>query len=338
MPFDVTTVGIGVLLTLTLLGVTLFLRERALRKTQVMQPGLQPQIRLPYTDEWTLYHNPFSLCSKKIRVCLAEYDVSYDSVAIDLIETGSYQNISREFLKVNPGATVPVLLHNGHPIYESHEQLTYVASRVDDARVLVPQDAASRKVMDEWVRKTSLLGDDPIDSPEETAGNAAPGLTLPIFASMVAKIPVFKIIEGLLFHRIKRRAVFFLLMKLAGLAKTLTLKPVSAIINRSAKAMSAHLDDLEQQLSDSGGPWICGDQFTLADVGMMVVFDRLREGDWLHLLTRDRPAVEGYWSALQRRPSYAKGCLDFAHPAVVAATTELAGLKQTGLWPSDLPR
>jgi glutathione S-transferase len=338
VPFDVITICIGFLLTLMLLGITVFLRERKLRQTRVMQPGIQPQICLPYADEWTLYHNPFSLCSKKIRVCLAEYDVVYASVAIDLIETGSYQNISREFLKVNPGATVPVLLHNGHPIYESHEQLKYVASRVDDARVLVPQDAALRKVMDEWVHKTSLLGDDPIDSPEATAGNAAPGLTLPIFASMVAKIPAFKIIEGLLFHRIKRRAVFFLLMKLAGLAKTLTLKPVSAIINRSARAMSAHLDDLEQQLSDSGGPWICGAQFTLADVGMMVIFDRLREGDWLHLLTGDRPAVEGYWSALQSRPSYAKGCSAFVHPAVAEATAELAGLKQAGLWPSDLPR
>ena len=67
----------------------------------------------------------FAVFRKRLRVCLAEYGVDYPSaVSIDLIETGKYQNISRDFLRVNPGATVPVLLHNGHPVYESHEQVT----------------------------------------------------------------------------------------------------------------------------------------------------------------------------------------------------------------------
>ena len=108
----------GVVGAVILLALTLFLRERAQRQTRPMPAGLQADISLPFAAQWTLYHNSFSLCSKKMRVCLAEYGVAYDSVAIDLIETGSYQNISREFLKVNPAATVPVLLHNAHPVYE----------------------------------------------------------------------------------------------------------------------------------------------------------------------------------------------------------------------------
>ena len=338
MPLALSTVIGGAVVTLVLLGLTLFLRERALRQTRPMPPGLQADISLPFTAQWTLYHNPFSLCSKKIRVCLAEYGVDYDSVAIDLIETGSYQNISREFLKVNPAATVPVLLHNAHPVYESHEQLNYVASVVDQTGLLVPQDAQLRQVMDVWVHKTSLLGDDPIDSPEATAGNAVPGLTVPIFAAMLVSIPTAKIVEGLLFHRIKKRALLFLLMKRRGLQKTLTLKPVAGVLNRSAKAMTAHLHELELQLESSGGPWICGDQFTLADVGMMVIFDRLREGDWLHLLVHHRPALDAYWTALQQRPSYQAGCADFVYPAVAEATVELAALKQADHWPPGIPR
>ena len=27
---------------------------------------------------------------------------------------------------VNPVGTVPVLVHNGHPVYESHEQILYI--------------------------------------------------------------------------------------------------------------------------------------------------------------------------------------------------------------------
>ena len=95
--------------------------------------------------------------------------------------------------------------------------------------------------------------------------------------------------------------------------------------------MTAHLDDLEQQLISSRGPWICGTQFTLADVGMMVIFDRLREGDWLQLLVHNRPVLEAYWFALRRRPSYQQGCLAFEHPHVSAATAELVGLKRAAV-------
>ena len=79
------------------------------------------------TDEkWILYHNCFSLCSRKVRLCLEELEIEYDQQHIDLIETGKYQVASKNFLKINPGATVPVLLHEGYPIYESHEQIYYL--------------------------------------------------------------------------------------------------------------------------------------------------------------------------------------------------------------------
>ena len=50
---------------------------------------------------------------------------------------------------------MPVLLHNGHPIYESHEQLKYVAAKVDVTGLLVPDNPEQRQVMDAWVHKTS---------------------------------------------------------------------------------------------------------------------------------------------------------------------------------------
>ena len=46
---------------------------------------------------------------------------------IDLIETGKYEVASEAFLKINPGATVPVLLNMGRPIVsESHEQIKFI--------------------------------------------------------------------------------------------------------------------------------------------------------------------------------------------------------------------
>ena len=91
---------------------------------------------------------------------------------------------------------------------------------------------------------------------------------------MVATIPTHRILEGLLFHRLKQRAVF-LVMKLAGLkdffnpnrfTRSLT-KPLQLWQNTLTRSTNS---------SASEGPWICGAQFTLADVGMMVILDRLR--------------------------------------------------------------
>ena len=86
--------------------------------------------------------------------------------------------------------------------------------------------------------------------------------------------------------------MFFLVMKLTGLKGFLKSKPVNQTINKAAAAMAEHLDALDQQLHEGGGPWICGAQFTLADVGMMVILDRLREGDWQGAFLTPRPRVE----------------------------------------------
>ena len=41
------------------------------------------------------------------------------------IINNSHQSV--EYLRdVNPAGTVPVLIHNGHPVYESHEQILYI--------------------------------------------------------------------------------------------------------------------------------------------------------------------------------------------------------------------
>ena len=101
--------------------------ERSHRRTHPVPAGLQLHIELPHEQEFELYHNALSLCSMKTRVCMAELAIPYGNHPIDLIETGSYENIGRRFLAVNPGGTVPVLVHKGHPVYESHEQIRYAA-------------------------------------------------------------------------------------------------------------------------------------------------------------------------------------------------------------------
>lgn len=307
-----------------------YLWERSRRRTHPVSGGLHPEILLPHEQEWELWHNEFSLCSKKMRVCLAELGLPYRAHRVDLIETGSYETISRAFLAVNPAGLVPVLVHRGHPVYESHDQIAYASEHSSDPHRLVPADPEVRAIMDRWVRKGSLVGDDPVKAARETAGNAVPGLTMPLFAAMLPDVPVHRILEGLFFHRLKMRPIGFLAMKARGLRKVGTTDPFHAMIRQSRLAMHGHLDDLEETLAATGGPWITGTQFTLADAGMMAILDRIREADWeAEFLVDRRPRVQDYWRALKERPSYAAAIAAHEHPTVVRGTERIVALKRS---------
>jgi glutathione S-transferase len=303
--------------------------ENARRKTHVVPAGYQQAVEIPYRQEFELYHNALSLCSMKARLCMAELGVPYESHAIDLIETGCYENIRPAFLAVNPGGTVPVLVHNGHPIYESHEQIRYAADHAPPGcPALAPEDPTLRKEMERWIDRSSLTSD-PIVEMEQSAGNAIPGLTLPLFAGMIDRIPLWRILEGLLFHLDKRRPLIFLTLKLRGLAKLHRLPPVVAIMGQSRQQMDGHLDALEAQLRESGGPWILGEAFSLADVSWLVIFERLLQVDGLHTFVGEdlRPACVAYWERLQARPGYRQAIREHSHPTIARGTRRIQAAK-----------
>ena len=289
-----------------------FLVERSHRKTSAMAGGLHEDITLPHVAEWELYHNSFSLCSKKLRVCLAELGLEYTSHPIDLIETGSYENVSRRFLAVNPAGLVPVLVHRGHPVYESHDEIVYAARHADErGRELLPEDDETRALVEHWTDVASLVGADPTRGTEKRAGNCVPGLTLPIFAAMCQYIPFSRFVEGLLFHPQKRRPLILALLKLRGIHGLPKLRPAMQLLARSRRDMGRHLDALEEQLDKGGGPWIAGERFTLADVSWVVILDRLVEVDWEEQFWGGgkRPRVAEYWERLRARPSYTTAIL-----------------------------
>lgn len=317
------------LLLIAAAGVTWWAWENRRRRTHPVPAGHQPGIEIPYEKEFELYHNALSLCSMKTRVCLAELGIPYESRPVDLIETGCYENIRAPFLRVNPGGTVPVLVHRGHPVYESHEQIRYAAEHAPlGSPSLVPDDQGPRTEMQRWIDRSSL-SEDPLEHGEESAGNAVPGLTVPLFAAMIDRIASWKILEGLLFHFDKRRPVIFLAFKLRGLGNLHRIAPAMKVVARSRRQMGAHLDALEEQLEKTGGPWILGGTFSLADVSWLVVFERLRQVAVLHVFTGDgrRPLCAAYWARLQERPSYRQAILEHSHPTIAHGMRRLEEAK-----------
>jgi glutathione S-transferase len=303
--------------------------ESARRRGHPVPEGHQPGVEIPHEQEFELYHNALSLCSMKSRVCMAELGIPYQSHAVDLIETGAYENIRRPFLSVNPGGTVPVLVHHGHPVYESHLQIRYAAEHAPPGSPrLTPEDAGLRAEMERWVDRSSLTHD-PLNHGDESAGNAIPGLTLPLFAAMIERIPYWKILEGVLFHFDRKRPLMFLAFKAAGLSRLGRISPAMKLLARSRRQMGDHLDALEEKLRKHGGPWILGETFSLADVSWLVIFQRFVQADCLHGFIGEgrRPECAAYWARLQRRPSYRQAILDHAHAMIDTGTRRLQEAK-----------
>jgi glutathione S-transferase len=278
--------------------------------------GLHSNIDLPHAEEWELYHNGFSLCSKKLRVCMAELGTAYASHHIELIETGAYESCSPTFLKINPGGTVPVVVHRGHPVYESHDQIVYLAQHAGARGAeLLPDDPEMRAIVEQWTDCASLVGD-ALQGTRERAGHCIPGLTLPVFAAMVQYIPYSEILKGLLTHPNKERPLLFTMMKFRGVEGILKVPPMRKMIRRSRRDMGQHLDALAAQLEKHGGPWIAGASYTLADVSWVVLLDRLVEVDWDDYFWGQgkRPAVLAYWERLKARPSYRTQVIEMRCP------------------------
>lgn len=310
-------------------GLVWFAIEKSRRKSYPMTGGLHPNITLPHEAEFELYSNAFSHCSRKARLVMAELGIAYQHRPIDLVETGAYETISPAYLKVNPGGILPVLVHNGHPIYESDDIMKYAAAHAaPDAPQLTPTDPAKREEMEAWLDFCNIINDDPLGNMEGRLGPCVPALTMPIFVTMMRYIGFSKLVPGLLFHPDKKRPLFFSAAKLLGLKKILKAKPLVTLVGTARDATRNHMQTLEKALAASGGDWILGDQYTLADITLASALLRLNETGWLdYFKSLDKlPHVTAYFDRLQARPSWQHAITDKQHILVEKGAADLRAL------------
>jgi glutathione S-transferase len=329
--------AIWVVAAATIISITIawFVIESRRRRTHPVSGGLHTEITFPHTQEFELYGNPFSHCSRKTRIVFAELGIDYRHHDIDLIETGSYQTISPAYLKINPAGLVPCLVHRGHPIFESDEILAYAAAHAGpSAQRLVPEAEQARWDMMRWIDYASLSSDDPMGGRAARAGSCIPGLTMPLFMTMIAHVPLPRIFVGLLFHPDKKRPAFFGAARIFGLRRMLRLTPLRRTIRDSRDHMRTHLAALEAQLRQIGGPWLLGADYTLADVSWSCLLLRLAETAWLDyfLARQDLAEIAAYWRRLQARPSWQAAITARRHPNIERGAADLQQMIENDPW------
>ena len=98
--------------------------------------------------ETVLYHGMASTCSKKVRMCLYEKDVPFESHLLDLQK---FEQHTPEYLAINPNGVVPTLVHEGKPVIESSVIIDYIDD-VCPQNPLKPVDAYERAQMRLWLK------------------------------------------------------------------------------------------------------------------------------------------------------------------------------------------
>jgi glutathione S-transferase len=89
----------------------------------------------------TIYDYPGCPFGRKVRIVLAEKELSFDSVSVDLAKG---QQRSEEFRRLNPFGKVPVLVDESSVVYESSIINEYLNDEYPHEPELLPEDSGER--------------------------------------------------------------------------------------------------------------------------------------------------------------------------------------------------
>ena len=193
-----------------------------------------------------LYHAGRTTCSRKARLCLAEKGLDYVS---HLMNLGAFENHTPDYLKLNPNGVVPTLVHDGRVIIESSFINEYIDEIFPDPP-LRPADPALKADMRVWGKLADEVGLAAVRIPTWTRTKTANIEKLRDDGELddvIARIPLKD-------HRDKYRQI-------AG----------DGFSQAEFDDAYAKMDDMyaKTEKALTGGPWLVGDQFTLADINML---------------------------------------------------------------------
>ncbi len=248
-----------------------------------------------------LYSVPPSFYSQIARLVLAEKGVAWRT---RMIAAGPpiFESYRPWYMKLNPGGTVPTLVHNGDVVADSYLIAEY-AERTFDGPPLFPEDPGERAEMERWVaayRGISLrelsYGSDRM----KRIGAFVNRLRVRRLHALADRHPELAEI-----YRDKERDI-------QGFADHAVDGAHVAGLNRQVTGL---FDELDKVLADR--PWIAGENYSLADVVWTVTVARLLAmGDARPL--EGRPALSRWFEAARRRPSYDKADVwDHFKPAAI---------------------
>ena len=231
-----------------------------------------------------LYQFGNSVCCQKVRIVLAEKELSWTATEVHLFRN---EQFDPAYLVLNPAGTVPTLVHDGAAVTESTLICEYLDASFPNPSLMpaTPLGQAQARV---WAK----LVDEGLHE-----GVGAISFSAMFRERMQAMTPAERQIRYDNIGDLKRGDLFRQTFEHGAKAKQVTFA-ISAY-DRMFRRLEAALT--------AGGPWIMGDAVTLADIALMPYDARLSYLGLLDLWIAERPAAQSWWTQVQAWPSFRAG-------------------------------
>lgn len=253
----------------------------------------------------TLYHGLASTCSKKVRMCLTEKGLEWESRLINLQK---FEQHDPAYLKLNPNGVVPTLVHDGRPVTESTVIIEYIDDTFPEVP-LKPEDTYARAQMRLWEKWSDDVGYAAVYVPtwDKLSRPVAEQLSDQELESVVARVPTPE-------RRSRWRQVA---------RGSFTPEEMDGAYEKMTRTFAR----MEQCLADA--PWLAGDMFSLADIAMAPFVERMMDLR-ADLVSADAyPGVYEWFDHLRERPSFGPTFFFGGHDARTGAVADT--LKADGI-------
>jgi glutathione S-transferase len=230
-----------------------------------------------------LYHNGSSVCAAKVRLLLAEKNLPWNGHYLDVLAGDQFDPA---YLKLNPKAVVPTIIHDGVVVTESTVICEYLDEVYPDIP-LRPSDAAGRARMRVWTKVVDeALHPNVVDitftvSHRHTVIAKGPELT----RSFIEDAPD-------LVSRERRHGWIY---------KGFDAPGVKEAVGIYAKTLHEMNDALANQ------EWLAGDTFSLADIGVTPYVNRLHMLNMSEMWKDSLPHVGKWFERVRARASFYPG-------------------------------
>ena len=228
----------------------------------------------------TLYNAAHSTCSQKVRICLAEKGLTFEDIKLDIGK--AKEHLRPEYLKINPNGVVPTLVDDDQIIVDSSVICEYLEEKYPDVP-LSPPDPARRAHMRAWMRFLEEVPTAAVRVPSFNMG------FLPRYEGMDRKT-----FEGVESDVRPIRKQFYRRMGPNGFKKEDVQASLEQMGNTCAR-MNAAL---------AQGPWLLGTQYTLADVIVAPLIDRMSDLGMSSIWEKTFPRVTEWYERTKARPSF----------------------------------
>jgi glutathione S-transferase len=226
-----------------------------------------------------LYHNDMSSCAQKVRLCLAEKQLPWESRHLNL-RAGEHQQ--DWYVKLNPRAVVPTLIDGSTVVPESNVINEYLDDRFPEIP-LRPSDPFGRARMRLWTKQ--------LDEGVHDAGIAVISFALAFRHQYLTRGEAGKQMLESIPDPIKRERRRDVIEN--GLD--------SPYFQLAISRMLQLYDEMEAWLGDHR--WLAGDAYSIADAGFTPYVVRLEHLDILGLL-HGHPRVTDWYERIKVRPSF----------------------------------